>query len=162
MERPESDNQNELSVDMMVNRENEHQAVVNKTPDVPQEKVFDAILDKYRDKVVVVDFWATWCGPCMQAMKAIRPLKSEMEGKEVVWLYLTGETSPLKTWTKTYPDISGEHYRVNEKQWNYWGKTFNIKAIPTYIIYNRQGKQLSKYTGFPGVEVMKRDIEKVL
>jgi thiol-disulfide isomerase/thioredoxin len=166
-ERPESDDHNSSSLEFVVdtviiNNENGENVVVYEPPQLSQEKMFDAILDKYKGKVVVVDFWATWCGPCMQAMKAIKPLKEEMKEKEVVWVYLTGETSPLKTWTKTYPGISGEHYRVSEKQWDYFGKIYKIRAIPTYILYDRQGKQLSKYTGFPGIDVMKKDIEKGL
>ncbi|MDR1154890.1 MAG: TlpA family protein disulfide reductase [Bacteroidales bacterium] len=143
------------------NRENK-ESIVNELPKVTQEKMFDAVLAGYKGKVVVVDFWATWCGPCMQAMKAIHPLKEEMKGKDVVFLYLTGETSPLNTWTKTYPGISGEHYRVSEAQWGYWYKTYGIDGIPTYMIYNRQGKQQARYTGFPGVEKMKADIEKAI
>ena len=141
------------------NKENK-ECVAHDPPKVSQEKMFDAIIAKYRGKVVVVDFWATWCGPCMQAMKSIKPLKDEMKGKDVVWLYLTGETSPLNTWLQTYPAISGEHYRVSEAQWGYWYKTYGIEGIPTYIVYDRRGKQLSKYTGFPGVDAMKKDIEK--
>ena len=133
--------------------------VVNETPNVPQEKVFNAIIEKYRGKVVVVDFWATWCGPCMQAMKSIKPLKEEMKGKDIVWLYLTGETSPLNTWMVTYPTISGEHYRVSEAQWNFWYKTYGIEGIPTYMIYDRQGKQISRHLGFPGVDDLKKNIE---
>jgi thiol-disulfide isomerase/thioredoxin len=138
------------------------ESINNELPKVSQEKMFDAILAKYSGKVVVVDFWATWCGPCMQAMKEIKPLKEEMKGKDVVWLYLTGETSPLATWMQTYPTIAGEHYRVSEAQWTHWGKTYGIEAIPTYMIYDRKGKQMSKYRGFPGVGTMKGDIEKGL
>ena len=138
------------------------ECVVHDPPNVSQEKMFDAILANYKGKVVLVDFWATWCGPCMMAMKAIKPLKDEMKGKDVVFLYLTGETSPLNTWLKTYPTISGEHYRVNEKQWGYWYKTYGIQGIPTYMVYDRQGKQLARYTGFPGVDAVKKDIEKGL
>jgi len=141
------------------NKENKA-SVAHETPKVSQEKMFDAILANYKGKVVLVDFWATWCGPCMIAMKSIDPLKEEMNGKDVVWLYLTGETSPMNAWTRTYPTISGEHYRVSEAQWSYWSKTYGIEGIPTYMVYDRQGKQLSRYTGFPGVEVIKRDIEK--
>jgi thiol-disulfide isomerase/thioredoxin len=143
------------------NTENK-ECVAHEPPKVSQEKMFDAILANYKGKVVVVDFWATWCGPCMSAMKTIKPLKDEMKGKDVVWLYLTGETSPLNTWMRTYPTISGEHYRVSDAQWQYWYKTYGIKGIPTYMVYDRQGKQLSKYTGFPGVDTMKKDIEKGL
>jgi len=153
----------EIVVDtVLINHANGASVVVYKQPLGPQEMMFDAILEKYRDKVVVVDFWATWCGPCMQAMKSIKPLKEEMKENDVVWLYLTGETSPLKTWIKTYPDISGEHFRVSKKQFDYWGTAFNIKGIPTYMVYDKQGQQLSKYTGFPGVASIKKDIQKLL
>jgi len=89
-------------------------------------------------------------------------MKEEMKGKDVVFLYLTGETSPLSTFTRMYPSISGEHYRVSEAQWQYWYKTYGIQGIPTYMIYDRNGKQLARHLGFPGVDVMKRDIEKGL
>ena len=154
--------ENDKMVALMKTNEENKESVAHETPNVPQEKMFDAILAKYRGKAVVVDFWATWCGPCMAAMKDIKPLKEELKGKDVAWLYLTGETSPLNTWMQTYPTISGEHYRVSEAQWKYWGKTYGIQGIPTYMVYDRKGKQISKYTGFPGVDQMKKDIEKGL
>jgi len=154
--------ENDKMVALIAGIKENKECVAHEPPQAPQEKMFDAILAKYRGKVVVVDFWATWCGPCMQAMKSIKPLKDEMKGKDVVWLYLTGETSPLNTWIQTYPTISGEHYRVSEAQWGYWYKTYGIEGIPTYMVYDRQGKRLSKSTGFPGVDAMKRNIEKGL
>lgn len=154
--------ENDKMVAMIAANRDNKECVVNETPDVPQEKVFDAILAKYRGKLVVVDFWATWCGPCMQAMKSIKPLKEEMKEKDIVWLYLTGETSPLNNWMVTYPTISGEHYRVSDAQWGFWYKTYNIEGIPTYMIYDRQGKQISRHLGFPGVDTIRNDIEKGL
>ena len=150
--------ENEKMVVLIAANKANTESVAHETPEVSMEKMFDAIVANYRGKVVVVDFWATWCGPCMNAMKAIKPLKEEMTGKDVVWLYLTGETSPLSAWMKTYPTISGEHYRVSEAQWRFWYKTYGIEGIPTYMIFDRNGKQLAKYTGFPGVEQMKEDI----
>ena len=135
-----------------------NKSIVNEPPDVSQEQMFDAILAKYRGKVVVIDIWGTWCGPCIMAMKTIQPLKDEMKDKDVVFLYIADETSPLDEWKKMSPNISGEHYRMNQTQMKYWG----IRAYPSYMIYDRQGKELTKYVDFPGVDVMKRAIEKGL
>jgi thiol-disulfide isomerase/thioredoxin len=155
------DESKKLAAVLEANKDNA-ESIHRETPMVSQEKVFDAILSQYKGKAVVVDFWATWCGPCMAAMKAIKPLKEEMKSSDVVFLYLTGETSPMNNWLKTYSGISGEHYRVSDAQWSYWYKAYSIEGIPTYIVYNRQGKQTKRYTGFPGVERMKVDIEEAL
>ena len=143
------------------NRENK-ESILNDPPQVSREDMFDAILANYKGKVVLVDFWATWCGPCMAAMKTILPIKEEMKGKDVVFLYLTGETSPFAAFTETYPTISGEHYRVSDKQWAYWMNIFEIPGIPTYMIYDRQGNQLLKHVAFPGIDVIRQTIEKGL
>ena len=134
------------------------ESVMNESPDVSQELMLDAILAGYKNKVVVIDFWGTWCAPCMVALKTIQPLKDEMKEKDVVWVYVADETSPLDTWKQTCPGISGEHYYVSRAQASYWG----IQSYPTYRVYDRNGKQLAQYIDFPGVVEMKKAIEKGL
>ena len=146
---------------LVANKDN-HECVLNDLPQVDQEKLLDAIVANYRGKVVLVDFWATWCGPCMVAMKSILPMKAEMKGKDLVFLYLTGETSPLSDFTKTYPTITGEHYRMSNAQWRYMCDTYNIPGIPTYMVYDRQGKLIDRFLGFPGVDKIREAVEKGL
>ena len=146
-------------MELVINATKENnESIMNELPDVSQEQMLDAIIAKYKNKVVVVDIWGTWCGSCLVAIKTIQPLKDEMKEKDVVWLYIADGTSPLGTWKQTYPAISGEHYYVNKALTNYWG----INAYPTYMVYDRQGKQLAKYVDFPGIDVMKNIIEKGL
>jgi thiol-disulfide isomerase/thioredoxin len=147
---------------LMEDNKNNGNVVVNEPPKVANDKLFAAIMAKYKGKVVLVDFWATWCTPCLQAMKSILPMKEEMKGKDVVFLYITGETSPLAKWNTTIPTIHGEHYRLNNAQYGYLGEVFGIQGIPTYLVCDKQGKQTYKSVGFPGVVTMKAEIEKDL
>ena len=110
---------------------------------------------------VIVDFYATWCGPCRMANKAMLPLKEELKGKDIVYLYITGETSPLKTWENMIPDIHGEHFRLTDAQWSFLGDKFDIRGVPTYLIIDREGNVKHQKTGFPGVAQIKEELMKV-
>jgi len=136
--------------------------ILHETPDVENEKIMDEILSKYKGKVVFVDFWATWCGPCIKAMKTAEPVKAEFADKDVVFLYLTGETSPAVDFQKMLPTIHGEHFRVTKEIWDYWGKAMNVRGVPMYIIFDKEGKETHRNTGFMGVEKMKEWINESL
>ena len=124
--------------------------------EIPEEELFNAIITPYRGKVIFVDFWATWCGPCKAAMKVTEPVKKEYADKEVVFLYLAGENSPKGAWEQMIPDIKGEHYRMSEKQWAYMGKKFGVQGVPSYMVIARDGTPTHFQVGFPGVETMKK------
>ncbi|MDO5968394.1 TlpA disulfide reductase family protein [Flavivirga aquimarina] len=114
-----------------------HINVVKKAKD---EDLVDAMLKKFKGKVVYIDFWATWCGACIPAINRIRPLKEEMKNEDVVFLYITNQTTPEVQWKKLIVDIKGEHYRVSKDEWNYLEQKFNIRGIPHYALVNKQGE----------------------
>ena len=135
---------------------------VNETGEVANEDLFASIISQFRGKVLLVDFWATWCGPCRNANKAMAPMKEELKDKDIVYVYITGETSPKGTWENMIPDIHGEHFRVTDKQWAYLGNAMGIEGVPTYFVIDREGGIKYKSVGFPGVAKMKEELVKVL
>lgn len=132
-------------------------------PTTSDEKLFVEMLKPFKGKVILVDVWATWCGPCRIANKEMEPLKAQLADEEdLVFLYLAGENSPENTWKNMIADLKGEHYRVNNEQWNYLSESLNARGVPTYIIIDREGNHSFHSTGFPGVSTMKSELMKAL
>lgn len=126
---------------------------------VSADSLLAVITRPYRGKVVLVDMWNTWCGPCMRAMQSLKPVKEEL--KDVVYIYVADESSPEGRWKITIPDIRGIHYRITNEQSAALGKLYEYPGIPTYFVIDREGKLAYKVTGFPGAETMREELNKL-
>lgn len=141
---------------------NYFKTIINKTPSVPKEALMNAIISKYKGKAVLVDFWATWCGPCMDAMKETKKVKSEMIGKNIAFVYITDVSSPKKLWEANINMIGGEHYYLTKDEMNYLQESLGFTGIPTYLFYDTNGVMKNKVTAYPGTKEMKKMIDEVL
>lgn len=135
---------------------------VNVTPSVAKEKLMDAILSKYKGKVVLVDFWETWCGPCLRGIKEMKPFKNELKNKEIVFIYISSVSSPKERWEAQIKAIGGEQYYFTKSESNYVGDSFGFNGVPSYLIYDKNGKLKHQFTGFPGTEKMREMIDEFL
>ena len=142
--------------------ENSSDLKINDSLPVSKEKLMETIISKYRGKVVLVDFWATWCGPCKRAISDIKPLKAELKDKGVVFVYISDESSPRTTWEYEIKAIGGEQYYLTKTEVNYFLDSFGFNGIPSYLIYDKNGELKHKFTGFPSVEKMREMIEENL
>ena len=72
----------------------------------------------FKGKVVYIDVWATWCGPCLKEFQYLPTLKEKAHNMDVVYLYISiDRPEERKKWEKTiaYHQLKGYHLLVNEK-----------------------------------------------
>ena len=126
---------------------------------VAPENILQTILDKYKGKAVLIDMWETWCGPCRAGHKAMAPMKEQMKGQNVQFVYIASPSSPSTTWQEMIKDIDGDHYYLTEEQNHYILQHYESSGIPTYAIYDTKGHQTYKSIGFPGNDVIRKELE---
>lgn len=115
-------------------------------PKVPEEELLTALIARHKGKVQFIDFWATWCGGCRQTIKEYEPIKKEIGEDKVAFVYLTGPSSIEKTWEILIKDIAGEHYWLNKEQWNYLWNHFQMVGLPMYLLIDKQGNIVKRFT----------------
>jgi thiol-disulfide isomerase/thioredoxin len=136
--------------------------VLNDVSSVSNEKLIATILSKYKNKVVFIDLWATWCGPCLDAMQRFRNTKNQFKDKDIVFVYLTNASSPKKLWEEKIKGIGNEHYYLTDTQWEYIMNKFEFEGIPSYLLYDKSGKLINKFTAFPENEKVREIINSLL
>lgn len=128
-------------------------SIIDIDPKMSAEQIFPSIINKYKGKTLLLDFWNTWCMPCRAAMSAIRPLKEQLT--DVVYVYIADASSPVGKWGEMIKTISGVHVRLTEVQADALGDLYHFSGIPTYFVVNKEGKITYQTTSFPGVDKLR-------
>lgn len=121
------------------------------TPEQIRAPSIQNILNKFKGKVIYVDFWASWCIPCRAEMPNAANLKDQLTGKDIVFVYLAYNDKE-KAWTKAKSqlNIEGEHYLLSDSQIKEANELFGINGIPHYVIIDKDGKIINKRADRPG------------
>jgi thiol-disulfide isomerase/thioredoxin len=109
-----------------------------------------AKLADYSGKVLIVDLWATWCGPCRQEIPHLVELAKEYKGKGVEVIGLTNENPETDAeMVKEFSKVFKINYTIGwADQEMQSGLMRGRQAIPQTLIIGRDGKVLKHYVGF--------------
>ncbi|UOQ65733.1 TlpA family protein disulfide reductase [Hymenobacter volaticus] len=106
-----------------------------------QKTTLAQLLAKHRGKMIYLDFWASWCLPCLMEMPASAALRQHYSGKPVAFIYVSIDEDALK-WqraTKQHLPKNVEQYRFANYKTARFVKRFGITSIPRHILLDKYG-----------------------
>ncbi|NQT78368.1 MAG: TlpA family protein disulfide reductase [Bacteroidetes bacterium] len=124
----------------------------------------EELLVNYKGNVVYLDFYSTWCIPCRNEIPFAKKLANHFENKEVVFIYICC-LSERKNWEKMVAryKLKGDHYYLNEKEYNNLSALFGVKGFPTYILIDKKGRVVNNNAPPPHVGAnIYNEIQKLL
>ncbi|MDI1234929.1 MAG: TlpA disulfide reductase family protein [bacterium] len=102
-------------------------------------------LSSLKGKVVYIDFWATWCAPCLSEMPNSHKLSEKFkDNKDVVFLYVNVRDDE-ENWKKFIAKgtLQGVNLFANETQSSELYKVYNFKGIPHYVLIDKNGNLIN-------------------
>ena len=107
----------------------------------------DVTLDAFKGRPVLINFWATWCGPCVNELPSLARLHEKLgdSGPRIVILNLDRENGP------SIPDFLAEHDAASLEPYTDPKKKmmrgFRINGLPTTILLDANGKEIARREG---------------
>lgn len=117
-------------------------------------------LAQARGKVVIVDFWATWCPPCRLEIPGFIDIRKRYPDSLVEIIGIALERDPNRV--KRFMEKMGINYPIAMGSREIVSKFGNIQAIPTTFVIDTEGRICQRYVGYTPKDRFIQDIERAL
>jgi len=104
-------------------------------------------LADYSGKYIVLNFWATWCAPCLAEMPTLDNLEGQLGGDDFQVLALSIDRAGDKAVRKFYAKTGIKNLTIVLDQMGEVGRGFKVQALPTTILLDPKGRELGRFVG---------------
>ena len=104
-------------------------------------------LNNYEGKLVILNFWATWCAPCKKEMPSLDSLKSNkvLDNLEIFPINIGKDN--LKKSQKFFSELNVKNLDIYFDNPITLTKELSLRGVPTTIIFNKKGKEFARIIG---------------
>lgn len=117
-------------------------------------------ISEYEDKVIIVDFWATWCPPCKDEIPGFINLYKKYKDKGVEILGIALDVEGSKT-VKPFAKKMGINYPIYIGGYD-MNQEYEVAGIPTTLIFNKKGKLKVRHVGYASEKEFENEILNLL
>jgi thiol-disulfide isomerase/thioredoxin len=124
----------------------------------------DELIAANKGKVIYVDIWASWCGPCKQMMPASAALKERYKDKDVVLVYISIDEK-MDSWKESAAIFnlpSDESFLARNYPKASFFQSYNVSNIPRYFLYDKSGRMIDDEAMRPSEQGLTNTIDALL
>ena len=104
-------------------------------------------LDDYKGKLIILNFWATWCAPCKEEMPSLDYLQSNSEFDNLkIFPINIGQEDPSKS-ELFFQKLDIHNLDIYYDSTITLAKKFTLRGVPTSILFNKEGKEFARIIG---------------
>ncbi|MDP6813986.1 MAG: TlpA disulfide reductase family protein [Alphaproteobacteria bacterium] len=104
-------------------------------------------LEEFRGKVVLINFWATWCGPCRREMADLDELQDRLGGDRFEILAISSDRKGMPAVRQFYEENKIRHLAAYNNKSAKAQRTFRAFGLPTSVLVDRQGREIGRLVG---------------
>ena len=127
--------------------------VLIKNPKLYEDVIFIDIdqknvnLDDFKGKLIILNFWATWCAPCKEEMPSLDDLQSNSKFYNLKVLPINIGQESISKSESFYKELNIKNLDIYNDAPITLAKKFSLRGVPTTIIFNKEGKEFARITG---------------
>lgn len=124
--------------------------------DEPRDRIEAGFVDLYGNrvkiadfagKVVLLNFWASWCPPCLAEMPSIDALAGDLQGDDFAVVAISSDRAGAESAQATFDDLDVENLKVYHDRSRDMGRQAGVLGLPVTLILDRQGREIARVHG---------------